>query len=292
MDVEVTKGPTPQGNRRKTGDERFYTPSDTAATIVRRVLDQWPDARNGPWLEPAGGTGSFVSALRELGIDDVTSLDTLPLHGDIQHGDFLRSTFTRVDHTTVSNPPFGRNHALSIPFFNHAANYSNMICFIVPKSWRKWSVLNRLDRRFHLVDDYDLQINYVDRDGRLLSNRGTLRTIVQTYQRGDRYRSIIQVLDRGVVSRCTCREADVALTIFGFACGRIETEFARLPNTTKMYLKLQHPRALEALHSVDFSRFFNNTAFTEALSMQEINYLLNDFIFGDPGLVDGDVTLI
>jgi len=49
-----------------------------------------------------------------------------------------------------------------------------------------------------------------------------------------------------------------------------------------MFLKLKHPRALEALRAVDFSRFFLNTAYTEALSIQEINFLLNEYLFADP----------
>jgi hypothetical protein len=52
-----------------------------------------------------------------------------------------------------------------------------------------------------------------------------------------------------------------------------------------MYLKLCHPRALEALQNVDYSRFFNHTAYTQALSLQEINYLLNEYIFGDGGVI-------
>jgi hypothetical protein len=36
------------------------------------------------------------------------------------------------------------------------------------------------------------------------------------------------------------------------------------------------------LKSVDYSKFYKNTAYTEALSLQEINYLLNEEIFGDP----------
>jgi hypothetical protein len=51
-----------------------------------------------------------------------------------------------------------------------------------------------------------------------------------------------------------------------------------------MFLKLSHPRALEALQAVDFSRFYKNTAYTEALAFPEINYLLNEYLTGDPGV--------
>jgi hypothetical protein len=54
-----------------------------------------------------------------------------------------------------------------------------------------------------------------------------------------------------------------------------------------MFLKLKHPQALAALERVDYSKFFKNTAYTEALSLQEINYLLNEEIFGDP-MIEGN----
>ena len=58
------------------------------------------------------------------------------------------------------------------------------------------------------------------------------------------------------------------------------------PNTTKMFLKLHHPNALKALQSVDYSKFYKNTAYTPALSLQEINYLLNERILGNPHLLE------
>jgi hypothetical protein len=38
------------------------------------------------------------------------------------------------------------------------------------------------------------------------------------------------------------------------------------------------------MQKVDFSKFFRNTAYTEALSLQEIRYLINEEILGEPGL--------
>jgi hypothetical protein len=81
-------------------------------------------------------------------------------------------------------------------------------------------------------------------------------------------------------------QADVSLTIFGYGCGKVKTKFEPVANTTQMFLKLNHPQALAALESVDYSKFFKNTAYTEALSLPEINYLLNEKIYGDP-MIEG-----
>jgi hypothetical protein len=89
-------------------------------------------------------------------------------------------------------------------------------------------------------------------------------------------REIVKVEDQGYVTKVKPEEADVALTVFGFSCGKVNTDFERKSNTTRMFLKLNHPKALNALQTADFARFSKNTAYTEALSFQEINFLLNE----------------
>ena len=108
-----------------------------------------------------------------------------------------------------------------------------------------------------------------------------MATCFQIWQKRRVARPIVSVIDNEFIKKVKPIDADVSLTIFGFNCGRVRTEFKRVPNSTQMFLKLQHPRALEALQSVDFSRFFKNTAYTEALSLQEINFLLNEYLIGE-----------
>lgn len=274
------------GNTRVTGKEQFYTPENLAAQLVDELAKQVPNLAEYAFIEPAGGTGSFIEAVKSLGATKMSSFDIEPKHPDVKKGDFLKQRLSGSGAITISNPPFGRNNALSIPFFNHAAPHSEYIAFIVPRSWRKWSVINRLDRDFHLIADHDVNVDYVDDANALLSTKMRLNTCFQIWQRRPNRRPLIKVQDRGVVAKVSPAEADVALTVFGYGCGTLQTEFERKPNTTKMFLKLQHPSALTALQSVDYSRFYRNTAYTEALSFQEINYLLNEAIFGDASLID------
>lgn len=264
------------GNRRVTGKEQYYTPRALAEDLVQKVKALIPDFSSRTVLEPAGGTGAFVEAAKTAGVQKVLSLDIEPKHGDVTKANYLNAKLKLQDAVTISNPPFGRNNSLSIPFFNRAAEHSEYIAFIVPRSWRKWSVINRLDRRFHLVLDEDLSIDYVDDTHNLISQKSNLKTCFQVWQRKTDLREIVKVEDRGYVTKVTPAEADVALTVFGFSCGRVNTEFERKPNTTRMFLKLNHPKALKALQSVNYQRFSKNTAYTEALSFQEINYLLNE----------------
>ncbi|MEY4078803.1 MAG: hypothetical protein RIS80_572 [Actinomycetota bacterium] len=277
-----------KGNTRVTGKEQYYTPPALAEALVLEVKKLVGDFASRTVVEPAGGTGSFVEAAERAGAKRVLSVDIEPKHERVGYGDYLSVELPAHDAITISNPPFGRNNSLSIPFFNRAADHSEFIAFIVPRSWRKWSVINRLDRRFHLVADHDIDIDYVDALGENLSQRKLLATCFQIWQRRVDQRPLYKVQDRGLIQKVGPEDADVALTIFGYGCGTVHTEFERKANTTRMFLKLNHPRALEALQSVDFSRFYKNTAYTEALSLAEINFLVNEFVFGESGLLESN----
>lgn len=273
------------GNRRVTGKEQFYTPTDLSLQLTMKVAERIKDFETRTVIEPAGGTGSFIKAAKSLGAKKVISFDIEPKSDGVVEADFLNAELTVSNAITISNPPFGRNNSLSIPFFNKAAQHSEYIAFIVPRSWRKWSVINRLDRNFHLIHDEELAIDYVDDFGEMLWQKARLNTCFQIWQRRDVQRELVKVEDHGLISKVKPDQADVALTVFGYGCGKVKTSFDRVPNSTVMFLKVHDKRVIPALNKVDFSRFYKNTAYTEALSLPEIRYLLNEEILGNPGLM-------
>jgi predicted RNA methylase len=277
---------TKLGNTRVTGKEQYYTPKPLALELVEHIEKVLGSLAGKTILEPAGGTGAFIDAVQAKGVANVISFDIEPLHELVSLGDFLEQEIKESNLITVSNPPFGRNNSLSIPFFNQAAKVSDAICFIVPRSWRKWSVTNRLDLGFELALDLDIDIDYVDAVGKPLSSKNLLATCFQIWKKADAPRGLVRVTDKGIIEKVSPELADVSLTIFGYGCGKVKTQFEPVANTTQMFLKLKHPQALAALESVDYSKFFKNTAYTEALSLQEINYLLNEEIYGDP-MIEG-----
>jgi hypothetical protein len=267
-------------NKRTTGKEQYYTPAETSTHCLNTMLKFSPN-KGQVWLEPAGGTGSFIEAFTSVGIKEkqILSFDIEPKHPLVRlTNNFLQEDISFLaDCTTLTNPPFGRANKLAVPFFNKCAQVSNFVGFIVPKSWRKWSVIDRLDPNFHLVYDEDLSIDYVYDECAQSSSKGKLATIYQIWERRDHQREPVIVEDRKYIEKCSPEEADVSLTVFGRGCGSLLTEFPREPNTTKMFLKVADGSVIKALLCVDFERFFNNVAFVEALSIKEIRFLLNEY---------------
>ena len=65
----------------------------------------------------------------------------------------------------IGNPPFGVQNNLAIGFFNHSAGFADTIAFILPKSFRKPSIQDRLSLDFSLFLDIDLERNSFILDG-------------------------------------------------------------------------------------------------------------------------------
>jgi predicted RNA methylase len=270
----------PLGNRRVTGTEQFYTPLPLAKELVRFSAGVIPDFSGRKFLEPAGGSGSFISALTEAGVKSISSVDLYPKFKGVQRKNFLEYKPREVNLVTISNPPFGRNNALSIPFFNHASDFSEYIAFLVPRSWRKWSVENRLDLRFHKIADQDVFVSYVDLHGNPFKKNNGLRTCFQIWKKEPLERAKTLVPDNLLIEKTTPRKADVAMRVFGYGCGQILKDFPRTKNTTLMFLKVRNQQVLKALGQLEYQRFSINTAYTEALALSEINFLLNEKFFG------------
>jgi predicted RNA methylase len=271
----------PLGNRRVTGKEQYYTPRPLARELVAIAEGVIPDFVNRTFLEPAGGNGSFISALGDLGIEKISAVDLYPKHSLVQRGNFLNFTPPQDNLVTISNPPFGRNNALAIPFFNHAANFSEYICFLVPRSWRKWSVENRLDERFHKLLDQEIFVSYEDDKGVPVRQANNLRTCFQVWQRRQTPREKIVVPDNGLLQKVSPDHAQLAIRVFGYGCGTVLRKFEPKKNTTLMFLKAKNQQVIGLLPQLDYQRFSKNTAYTEALAFTEINFLLNEQIFGN-----------
>lgn len=79
----------PLGNRRVTGTEQFYTPQDLAHELVIYSAGIIPDFSRRKFLEPAGGSGSFIRALSKEGIQNIQSVDLYPKFKGVARKNFL-----------------------------------------------------------------------------------------------------------------------------------------------------------------------------------------------------------
>lgn len=127
--------------------DRFYTKEN----ISEKLLQEIDTSNYDLIIEPSAGNGSFSKRIPKC-----LALDINPQDDSIQKGDFFDIVFPVGNILTIGNPPFGEQGKEAIRFFNHAATFSRTIAFILPRSFKKESVKNKLNEYFHLIKELEI----------------------------------------------------------------------------------------------------------------------------------------
>lgn len=130
--------------------DKFYTQPEVAKQCYD-FLCQHYNLTNKTFLEPSAGAGVF-----SLLLSNCLALDIAPEGDNIIKQNFLTFNTDKTDYITIGNPPFGSRSDMAIRFFNHAAGMSEIIAFILPVSFMKWSVQKQLNNNFALTEYFYL----------------------------------------------------------------------------------------------------------------------------------------
>lgn len=139
--------------------DQFYTRDEIAEYCYNIVLNKINLYSVDLFMEPSAGRGSFFKLFP---VHIRVGIDLEPKYNGIQEMDFFdyKPDNTYKNICVVGNPPFGRISSLAIKFFNHAASFDNVdvIAFIIPRTFKRVSVQNRLNLNFHLIYNEDLPL--------------------------------------------------------------------------------------------------------------------------------------
>ena len=278
-------------NTRTTGKEQYYT-NEVVVDICLDLVKKHIDLKDKMLLEPCGGTGEFIKGFQRLGVsnDRIISYDIEPKHPLVVEGNYLETDLSEhSDLVAITNPPFGRASSLAKKFFNHGANHCQYICYLIPKAWRKWSTQNSLDDRFHLVADIEMPKNCFYLSDGTNNAKDVLNTVFQIWERRDYKRKKIKVPDHKLFTKIlptidtdgkkVIIGANFELIIFGYSAGKVaDITSATVPyKTTTMYMKIDRQDVKDAFRKIDLSKYYNNVSYVQALSIQEVNYELNEW---------------
>lgn len=137
--------------------DQYYTNPDIAKLCFDKVINLY-QSKFDIYIEPSAGDGSFFNLLpsNRVGYD----LD--PKHHEVIMQDYLKincDIFSNKKVITIGNPTFGKNSSLAVKFFNKSAEHSSVIAFILPKTFKKVSIQNKLNVNFRLIKTFDLPKN-------------------------------------------------------------------------------------------------------------------------------------
>jgi len=140
---------------RKEGLDKFYTIPSYSKKCIDKVFELHNKSQFDLIVEPSAGNGSFFN---QIDYENKVGIDISPESEDIIEMDFFDYTPSKQKNNilVIGNPPFGKVSSVAIKFFNHSAKWSNVIAFIIPRTFRRPSVQNKLNKMFHLTYDEDV----------------------------------------------------------------------------------------------------------------------------------------
>jgi hypothetical protein len=131
------------------------------------------------------------------------------------------------------------------------------------------------------------------------SKKDVLNTVFQIWEKRDTKREKIEIKDNNLVEKVipamkTVKDkhgkdvrrpdsitgVNFEMIVFGHSCGKwkdLDPNLKYDAKTTTMYFKIDRQDVIDAMKQIDFSEHFNNVSYVQALSLQEINFELNNF---------------
>lgn len=282
-------------NVRKDGLDKFYTNIDYAKQCISELNLSKYDLI----IEPSAGCGNFFYQINH---PNKIGLDILPeKNHDINNTtdniicmDFFNYTPNINDKINkilvIGNPPFGKSCSTAIKFFNHAAKWADTIAFIIPRTFRKISIQNKLDKNFHLISDKDTPTNQC-----CFTPKMMVKCCFQIWENGKEPRIIINLptkhpdwvfLSHGPLDTnnqpTPPKNADFVLRAYGGKIGQIvktNLDFLRPKSWHWIKSKIDIDILISRFEKLDYSNS-NNTARQNSMGRGElVNLYSNKFTF-------------
>jgi hypothetical protein len=169
-------------------------------------------------------------------------LSTLKGFVNTVHADFLEWQPEMKFDVIVGNPPYGKNASLAVKFLNKAVELTDHISYVLPRSFRKPSILNRVNRNLHLILDEDTPDETFG---------GTIITCYQKWEVQENERELIKTQTTHPDFRFVKKgEGNLFVGRAGAVSGRVLTEGYSHYSTSHFYLWVDDEDVRERLISL------------------------------------------
>jgi|UniRef100_A0A6C0IUG2 hypothetical protein len=260
--------------------DQFYTKQKIAKKCWKKLTRRVKIGKYDVILEPSGGTGSFYNLLPH---DKRIGIDIEPKHKDIIECDFFDyKPDAGKKYIVVGNPPFGKVSSTAVKFFNYASTFSDIIAFIIPRTFKRVSIQNRLSMDFHIIYNYDLPLTPCCFEPKMMAKccfqiwkrkKYKREMIILPEKHGDF--DFISYGDKDAKGQPTVpKGADFALKAYGCNCGKITTDMKRLRPKSWHFISsnIEVKKLIKRFRKLDYS-ISKDTVRQDSIGRKELIHL-------------------
>ena len=261
--------------------DKFYTKSDIVNICIEIVTNNIIIDENDIIIEPSTGNGSFINGIKTI-TNNYAFYDLEPEHNEIIQQDYLlfnpdetKSKYDKIH--IIGNPPFGRQSSLAIKFIKKSCEFAETVSFILPKSFKKDSLKNKIPSKFHLIMEYDLPINSFLVNG----TEYDVPCVFQIWKRMIDSRPVIEKIEPLHFMFVTKTDSpDISFRRVGVNAGVIDKNIEEKSIQSHYFIKFINDKSVDenllSLSQISFG--FNNTVGPKSISRQELIYQFNSYL--------------
>lgn len=250
--------------------DKYYTKNYVALHCYEKLLEYLP-SDDFFLVEPSAGNGSFLKHIKQRCV----GFDIKPENEGILYADFLEDDISnhlpkdRNKIAFIGNPPFGKNSSLAVKFLNKCFEYADVVGFILPKTFKKHSVLNRVNLSYSVT--YEEELN--NDSFVFMGESYSVPCVFQIWTKGER--SIVnQKTKTNLFEFVTKDKADFAIRRVGGAAGKVFEEFEDYKEASHYFIKSkidkQQLKKILQLSAIQMTKKANNCAGYPSLSKPEL----------------------
>ncbi len=256
--------------------DKFYTKENIVNFCIELINKHIDINKNNDLIiEPSAGNGVFISSIKKLS-NNYLFYDLKPENPDIIKKNFLKFNYNSILNKydkihIIGNPPFGRQSTLAIQFIKKCCCFSNSISFILPRSFKKDSIKNKIPLNFHLLIQKDLPKYSFTING----NDYDVPCVFQIWIKKNTKRKINLKLKPLFFKFVKKKEnPDISVRRIGFNAGRIDKNIINKNTNSHYFIKFNNNiNIIDKLMKIKYDN--NNTVGPRSISKNELTYKFN-----------------
>ena len=253
--------------------DKFYTKTE----LVQKLISYIDFSNFDLVVDPCCGDGAFYSQINhtnKIGIDILPHLDGVLTH-DYLTWDHSVVSSRRDKVIVISNPPFGRQGSLALSFIKKSSQFSDTIAFILPLSFAKPSVKNKMPDTYHLEYEEILPDNSYLLDGESYS----VKCVFQIWKKSDKKRDKIKSTENTGFSYTKNKlSADIAVRRVGVYAGKAFLDLDK-SEQSHYFLQIDDKSKIDSIiNELENQNWIDLTVGPRSISKGELNIVINKIL--------------
>jgi len=259
------------------GNDEYYTDHSYALHCCEIIKNKFYRFKIDTIIEPSAGNGSFSKGIELLCKNNRTvhMYDITPKKSYIIKKDFFEVSINN-NTLVIGNPPFGFAANMAVKFFNHAAKQkAKIIAFILPRTFKKDSIKNKLNLNYKLSYEEDCPKNSF----LLEDNKYDVPCVFQVWVYVKKQRDIENWdINNEWVDYTSPDKASFCIRRVGGRAGKVlEGNILSYSKQSTYFCKEKVKGVKNVLKNIDFTTEINSTAGVRSLSKREIHKALYNY---------------